>query len=94
MTSDKPVQNISMLLEKQLNKYQSKTCPPHVTASCTDMSLLFKTQYSCEKQEKSQGLLGERDVNTPEASSMVFLRAVSLATLWLRRLSRSWGQNI
>lgn len=33
-------------------------------------------------------------MNTPEASSMVFLRAVSFATLWLSRLRRSCGQNI
>lgn len=33
-------------------------------------------------------------MNTPDASSMVFLRAVSFATLWLSRLRRSWGQNI
>lgn len=34
-------------------------------------------------------LLGERGANAPEASSMVFLRAVSLATLWLSRRSLS-----
>lgn len=34
-----------------------------------------------EAQEETQGLLGERLLKTPEASSMVFLLAVSLATL-------------
>ena len=69
------------------------------------MSLLVRTVHSViccagqedeeeaeEEEEGDQGLLGER-VNTPEASSMVFLRAVSLATLWLSRLRRSWRQN-
>ncbi len=86
-----------MSLDKQLTKCQRKTCPLPVTVSCIDVSLLVRTAHSvccAEQDEAAQGLLGEREVNTPEASSMVFLRAVSLATLWLSRLRRSWGQNI
>lgn len=41
-------------------------------------------------QEEAQGLLGERLLKTPDASSMVFLLAVSLATLWWSLLRRSW----
>lgn len=61
------------------------------------VSHLVRTVHSVfwteQEEEEAQGLLGERVVNTPEASSMVFLRAVSFATLWLSRLSRSWEQN-
>lgn len=91
-TSDKAVRNMSMPLDKQLAKGQRKTCLPHVTVSCIDVSLLVRTVQSicCAEQEvEAQGLLGEREVNTPDASSMVFRRAVSLATLWLSRLRRS-----
>lgn len=40
-----------------------------------------RSQNVVRCQKEAQGLLGERVVKTPEASSMVFLRAVSLATL-------------
>lgn len=91
------MQDISLSLEKQRAKSQRKTRPPHVTVFCTDVSLLVGTVHSicCAEQEAgAQGLLGEREANTPEASSIVFLRAVSLATLWLSRLRRSWEQSI
>lgn len=79
-----------MSLQEQLAKSQRRTCPTRVTVSYIAASLLLETVESillC--REEAQGLLGERVANTPEASSMVFLRAVSLATLWLSRLRRS-----
>lgn len=86
-----------MSIHKQLNKRHRRTCRPDITVSYTDVFLLVMTVHCicrAEQEEQDQGLLGERVVNTPEASSMVFLRAVSLATLWLSRLRRSCGKNI
>lgn len=38
------------------------------------------------------GLLGDRVENAPDASSMVFRRAVSFATLWFNLRKRSCNQ--
>lgn len=77
-TLDKALQE-STLLDKRLTK-------PKEGKSSSGCSF---QQCVRTEREQVQGLLGEREVNTPEASSMVFRRAVSLATLWLSRLRRS-----
>lgn len=73
-----------MSLDKQLKRHKRLLVLQFRVSMCPSLSGQFT-----EQKEKPQGLLGEREVNTPEASSMVFLRAVSLATLWLSRLRRS-----
>ena len=77
-----------MSLDKQLNvkgrRERCSACYSPLAWMCPSWS-----GQLTEQEEQAQGLLGERVVNTPEASSMVFLRAVSLATLWLSLLRRS-----
>lgn len=96
-TVTKAVQNISKVLNKKTSKCQRKTAPSCFLASYNHNHplLLIKIAHSicCVEQKEVQGevhgLLGEREAKTPEVSSIVFLRAVSLATLWLSRLRRS-----
>lgn len=78
----------------------SKTGPSWFLASYSHNHpfLLIKIAHSiyCVEQEvqgEVHGLLGEREAKTPDVSSIVFLRAVSLATLWLSRLRRSWTKK-
>lgn len=72
-----------------LSKYCRK--PLLVSIFSSQPSLLMATGG---KGGGCYGLLGEREVKTPDASSMVFLLAVSLATLWLSLLRRSWEQKM
>lgn len=55
---------------------------------CTGSSLCIVFS----KVAAHHGLLGDRVENAPEVSSMVFRRAVSLATLWFNLRKRSCNE--
>lgn len=87
--------------QKRQANVKGRLAPPGFLASYNHNHpfLLIKIAHSvyCVEQEEVQGevhcLLGEREAKTPDVSSIVFLRAVSLATLWLSRLRRSWTKK-